>query len=162
MPRGDIRNAEHKFIYAWSDMADATPGIISPSDFDACWERFCHFMWFEGKGIGVPLSTGQRILIENLLRTLPDRRGLYLLAHHPDERRVIWPSRELTQLWLWWWEDGRKHVREVGVNGEGVVDLRPIFRAFFSNAELARHAEPRSPGALNPAAWALPDKPRLL
>lgn len=66
----------------WSDINDAFPGAVRPSDVDGMVEINGHILFLEQKGVGVPITTGQA----RAFRELSRKENVTVVAMRPGTR----------------------------------------------------------------------------
>ena len=78
---------------------------ISPMDIDGVVERYCHFLMFETKDVGVPIQDGQRWTIENLIKVGAGRITFLMLRGKTQF--------EIEGMEEWFWSAEKQAVAKV-------------------------------------------------
>lgn len=80
-----------------------------PSDVEAAIEINRHWMWFEFKTEGAPMSTGQRLFYER--RLMADfAKGCLMICEHEPLERVIQPMSDVTFLTVWMYDEAARRL----------------------------------------------------
>lgn len=101
----------------WTELETALPGNIRIGDLDGLIERKGHLFIIEGKGLGVPIPEGQRIMYENLTRYsrhIDGRPNITVMVCWGDPSRGIWEENRV------YWA-GQSEERTHGLGGAKAI-----------------------------------------
>lgn len=124
---GNIRNPENFFraFWDWEFLNDCFTSGIKVSDLDGIVERRGFFLVFETKSKGAPSLKGQRILMEQLVKT-----GYFTVIYvwgdnqKPEDVKILAPYK---------WGEYNEEIK-VTESKSSVEHLKTLTKAWFNRA----------------------------